>query len=119
MDKYSLTSQSHVTMPLDLATYFSKDIDERVIQETFNFRLIKKHLPQIRLFTNEEKHILIVAQQQFKNNVSGMSDLEYRKEMERLGVDLSWKSSQIEGNTYSLLETERLLNLFLKKLQQL
>ena len=29
--------------------------------------------------------------------------------MERLGVDLSWKSSQIEGNTYSLLETERLL----------
>ena len=38
-----------------------------------------------------------------------MSELEYRKEMERLGVDLSWKSSQIEGNTYSLLETERLL----------
>ena len=31
------------------------------------------------------------------------------QEMERLGVDLSWKSSQIEGNTYSLLETERLL----------
>ena len=29
--------------------------------------------------------------------------------MERLGIDLSWKSSQIEGNTYSLLETERLL----------
>jgi len=24
-------------------------------------------------------------------------------EMERLGIDLSWKSSQIEGNTYSLL----------------
>ena len=29
--------------------------------------------------------------------------------MERLGIDLSWKSSQIEGNTYTLLETERLL----------
>lgn len=29
--------------------------------------------------------------------------------MERLAIDLSWKSSQIEGNTYSLLETERLL----------
>ena len=38
-----------------------------------------------------------------------MTDGEYRKEMERLGVDLSWKSSQIEGNTYNLLETERLL----------
>lgn len=29
--------------------------------------------------------------------------------MTRLGIDLSWKSSQIEGNTYTLLETERLL----------
>jgi len=26
-----------------------------------------------------------------------------------LAIDLSWKSSQIEGNTYTLLETERLL----------
>ena len=29
--------------------------------------------------------------------------------MMRLGIDLSWKSSQIEGNTYTLLETEQLL----------
>ena len=31
------------------------------------------------------------------------------KEMERLGIDLSWKSSEIEGNTYTLLETVNLL----------
>lgn len=37
------------------------------------------------------------------------SRTEYLKELERLAIDLSWKSSQIEGNTYSLLETERLL----------
>ena len=86
--KYSLTPQSHIPMPLDLATYFSKDIDERIIQETFNFRLIKELLPKVSLFTDEEKHILIATQQQFKNNVSGMSDLEYRKEMERLGVEI-------------------------------
>lgn len=29
--------------------------------------------------------------------------------MERSAIDLIWKSSQIEGNTYTLLETERLL----------
>ena len=29
----------------------------------------------------------------------------------RLLIDLSWNSSRLEGNTYSLLETERLLNL--------
>lgn len=42
-------------------------------------------------------------------NSSQLTPTEYQKEMERLGIDLSWKSSQIEGNTYSLLETERLL----------
>ena len=29
----------------------------------------------------------------------------------RLLIDLSWNSSRLEGNTYSLLETERLLEL--------
>jgi Fic family protein len=45
----------------------------------------------------------------FKKNSSELSEVEYKKELERLAIDLSWKSSQIEGNTYSLLETERLL----------
>lgn len=34
-----------------------------------------------------------------------------RKIMGRLLIDLSWNSSRLEGNTYSLLETERLLEL--------
>ena len=107
--KYRLTPQAHVTMPLDLATYFDKDIDERVVQESFNFDLIREVLPKVEIFTKEELEVLNAAQKEFKKNTEGMTDLEYRKEMERLGVDLSWKSSQIEGNTYSLLETERLL----------
>ena len=32
-----------------------------------------------------------------------------RKIMDRLLIDLSWNSSRLEGNTYSLLETQRLL----------
>lgn len=107
--KYRLTLQAHVTMPLDLATYFDKDIDERVVQESFNFDLIREVLPKVEIFTKEELSVLFAAQKEFEKNMVGMTDLEYHKEMERLGVDLSWKSSQIEGNTYSLLETERLL----------
>src|SRR4029078_12040630 len=34
-----------------------------------------------------------------------------RHMFERLLIDLSWNSSRLEGNTYSLLETERLLKL--------
>jgi len=107
--KYKLTPQAHVTMPLNLATYFDKDIDEREVQESFNFDLIRDILPKVEIFTKEELEVLNAAQMEFEKNTEGMTDLEYRKEMERLGVDLSWKSSQIEGNTYSLLETERLL----------
>ncbi len=107
--RYSLSPQAHLLMPLNLDTYFAKDVDERQVQSSFNFELIRNQLPQVNLFTAEELSHLQYLQQVFRQHVSEMSDNEYRKEMERLGIDLSWKSSQIEGNTYSLLETERLL----------
>ncbi len=107
--RYRLTPQAHVTMELNLDTYFDKDVDERRIQESFNFELINEILPDVDLFTPEELLELDSAQNLFRQHLAEMSELEYRKEMERLGIDLSWKSSQIEGNTYSLLETERLL----------
>lgn len=107
--KYKLTPQAHVTMPLDLDTYFDRDIDGRQVQECFNFELIREILPVVHLFDKDELEVLQEAQTKFRQHLSEMTDIEYRKEMERLGIDLSWKSSQIEGNTYSLLETERLL----------
>lgn len=107
--KYRLTPQAYVTMDLNLDTYFDKDVDEREVQEGFNFELINDILPKVELFAPEELNILNSAQEQFRQHLSEMNDTEYRKEMERLGIDLSWKSSQIEGNTYSLLETEMLL----------
>lgn len=107
--KYTLTPQAHVMMPLDINTYFKDEMDERVVQENFNFELIKNILPKVLLFTEEECKRLDAAQNTFRKHFDSLSEPEYRKEMERLGIDLSWKSSQIEGNTYSLLETERLL----------
>jgi Fic family protein len=107
--RYKLTPQAHVTMPLHLDTYFDKDIDERQVQRSFNFELIREILPKVQLFTQEELDTLYDAQKRFTDHLAEMTAVEYRKEMERLGIDLSWKSSQIEGNTYSLLETERLL----------
>jgi len=107
--RYSLSSQAQMLMPLNIDTYFSKDVDERRVQTSFNFSLIREQLPKVQLFTVEEQTHLMTLQAEFRHHVSEMTDNEYRKEMERLGIDLSWKSSQIEGNTYSLLETERLL----------
>lgn len=107
--RYSLSPQAHLLMPLNLDTYFAQDIDERQVQTSFNFDLIRQQLPQVNLFSNEEQRLLDSLQAEFREHIGAMTENEYRKEMERLGIDLSWKSSQIEGNTYSLLETERLL----------
>lgn len=107
--RYSLSARSHLLMPLNLDTYFAKDVDEREVQESYNYELINEQLPSVELFTQEERKHLHQLQKIFKQHLADISDNEYNKEMERLGIDLSWKSSQIEGNTYSLLETERLL----------
>ena len=107
--RYNLSPQALVTMDIDIDTYFRKETDEREIQTGFHFELINEILPKVELFTAEEKERLDGLQAQFTRNLESLSPNEYRKEMERLGIDLSWKSSQIEGNTYSLLETEKLL----------
>ena len=107
--RYRLSDQAHLLMPLNLDTYFSQDQDKRLVQTSFNFDLIRQQLPVVTLFTNDEMELLNELQAEFRQHISEMTENEYRKEMERLGIDLSWKSSQIEGNTYSLLETERLL----------
>lgn len=107
--RYCLSEQARLFMPLNLDTYFSQDVDERKVQTSFNFALIREQLPKVSLFSDEERSHLGDLQKKFLQHVDDMTQNEYNKEMERLGIDLSWKSSQIEGNTYSLLETERLL----------
>lgn len=107
--RYRLSNRAHLLMPLNLDTYFSQDVDERIVQTSFNFDLIREQMPGVSLFSSEERVHLRNLQRIFRQHIAEMTPNEYNKEMERLGIDLSWKSSQIEGNTYSLLETERLL----------
>ena len=107
--KYHISSGFEVLFPIDVAIYFEKEIDEREVKDGFSFDLIKEVLSGISLFTNDEMEKLLKLQNSFIENTSKLTKAEYNKEFERLAIDLSWKSSQIEGNTYSLLETEKLL----------
>lgn len=107
--RYRLSPQAQLLMPLNLDTYFALEVDERQVQSSYNFELINGLLAETRLFSDKELAYLDALQDEFRQHISELTDNEYRKEMERLGIDLSWKSSQIEGNTYTLLETERLL----------
>lgn len=107
--KYRVSPSYELLFPTDLNEYFKKEQDERQIKTSFNFTLITGVLSSVKLFTADEEHHLKALHAKFKDNISHLSTAAYNKEMERLAIDLSWKSSQIEGNTYSLLETERLL----------
>ena len=107
--KYLISTAYELLESIDLEEYYKKEIDERKIKENFNLNLITEVLNKFSVFTNNELKKLNALQEIYKNNISQLSEPEYKKELERLAIDLSWKSSQIEGNTYSLLETERLL----------
>jgi fido (protein-threonine AMPylation protein) len=107
--KYELSQAFDILSPINVNLYFEKEIDERVIKSNFNQQLIKHTLSEVSLFTIAELDFLNQLQEKFVLNSTGLSQSEYKNELERLAIDLSWKSSQIEGNTYSLLETERLL----------
>jgi Fic family protein len=107
--KYAISPTYELLHSVDVKSYFEKEQDERPIKDDFNLSLINDVLRNADLFNETEQGHLKSLQAKFKENIAGLSATAYNKEMERLAIDLSWKSSQIEGNTYTLLETERLL----------
>jgi len=107
--KYLISPTYEILIPVDIDKYYEKEIDEREIKGSFNLQLIAETLKECSVFTANELEQLSLLQKKFETNSAQLSEIAYKKELERLAIDLSWKSSQIEGNTYSLLETERLL----------
>jgi Fic family protein len=107
--KYKISPTFDLFRPININDYFLNEIDERLIKENFNPTLISEILAEVNIFNDNELDKLTALQNTYENNINGLSKSQYNSELERLAIDLSWKSSQIEGNTYSLLETERLL----------
>ena len=108
---YGISPYYKIFFPMDTAGYFDKEPDARDSRTDYNYDLFTI-LKGTDLFTSEEKEALDALKKEYQVNISDYPDALYQKELERLTIELSWKSSQIEGNTYSLLETERL---FLEK----
>jgi len=107
--RYYLSPGYELLRPVNVAEYFIKEIDEREIKTGFNHELIQNVISKSRIFADNELIKLQNLQNLYIEKSSQLTAYEYKRESERLAIDLSWKSSQIEGNTYSLLETERLL----------
>jgi len=107
--KYFVTAKGRLLRTVDLDTYYAMPVGEREMQTAYNFALIRDELPSVNVFTREEYAFLTEQERVFRDRCKNYPRELYVKEMERLGIDLSWKSSEIEGNTYTLLETVNLL----------
>ena len=107
--KYEISKAYGIIYEIEPDEYFKKEIDERPSMTGYNFDLIREALNQINIFSVEENEQLAQLDGIYKRKMFELTANEYSKALEHLAIDLSWKSSQIEGNTYSLLETERLL----------
>ena len=103
---YTLSPQYQIIKPVDIEKYFSEEIDKRKIRKGFNFDIFQ-YISGI--FTEKELEYFTKLNTEYQQHITSLSPILLKKEYERLTIDLSWKSSKIEGNTYSLLETEKLL----------
>jgi len=103
---YQLSAYYHFLRPIDSRIYFEQEEDERAINDRFNFSIFE--ILQ-NPFTKKEREILKKWHEIHQNNLKTFSPAGLKKEFERLVIEFSWKSSKIEGNTYSLLETEHLI----------
>lgn len=104
---YNASIQSNLLNDVDVEEYFNQDVDKRPLKSsTFNFKIF----PALKnLLTQKEKVELEELNQTFQQKKKKLTPKLLQKEFERLTVELAWKSSRIEGNTYTLLDTERLL----------
>lgn len=105
--KYTLSKKGWLLRPFNLLHYLQKAPDERLKTPYFQFDVIEP--PYIALFRAEELSLLDQATANYRANAAHGDTSSHNKELLRFIIEFSWKSSQIEGNTYDLISTERLL----------
>ena len=112
------TDQRAFTAPLDMAIPLSregKSIEAHVTQPLqnrkpvgYNTAFLDSYRPNITFYLPASTRAELLASGQAVN-ANEPAGTYARQIASRLLIDLSWNSSRLEGNTYSLLETERLL----------
>ncbi len=104
---YRIKGAHQLLIPLDIENYLSQEVDVRAPKFiSFNFEIFSK---LAGLFTPAEVSELTRVNEEYRARVKKLPPILLQKEFERITIELSWKSSKIEGNTYTLLDTETLI----------
>ena len=104
--RYDLVSKNPLLEYVDLNSYFKLDQEKREVKISFNDEIYKN---LSNLYSKQEIKLWEEGMTRFKEARKKLNPSIYKRELERFVIELSWKSSQIEGNTYSLIETETLI----------
>lgn len=104
---YSISILGRILSNVDASAFNAVEPDKRYGLTNFNFDLLPSFPADI--FTSAELTILKEATGEYRRRTADLPPAIEKKELERLIIELSWKSSKIEGNTYTLLDTEKLI----------
>jgi fido (protein-threonine AMPylation protein)/predicted transcriptional regulator len=104
---YGLTVVGRMFADIDAKKYGAIEPDKRYGMKKYNFDFFSA-IPR-DIFADDELKIMNEATDKYEKKVKDISPTIEKKELERLIIELSWKSSKIEGNTYTLLDTEKLI----------
>lgn len=104
---YDLSAAGRTFSDINAKAYCAIEPDKRYGFHRYNFDLFSS-LPA-NLFSDNELRTLNAATTEYEKRIKDLPSTIQKKELERLIIELSWKSSKIEGNTYTLLDTEKLI----------
>lgn len=104
--KYYIPITNFNLQYIDVDDYFETDVDARKIKTNFDQSIFNN---LSNLYFKEEVEELKKSSEEFIKRSKILDRSIFKREQERFIVEFAWKSSQIEGNTYDLLETETLL----------
>lgn len=105
--RYSISNIARIFWDVDAKKYIEIEPDKRFGSSSYNFDYFSKFPADI--FDEAELKRLDQATNNYKQKIRNLSKVIEEKELLRIIIELSWKSSKIEGNTYSLLDTEKLI----------
>jgi Fic family protein len=104
---YMISNLGRILTDIDADAYCAVEPDKRFGLKRYDFDLFGSVPTDI--FSDDEIAMLEAATAEYDRRAEGLSPTLVKKELERLIIELSWKSSRIEGNTYTLLDTEKLI----------
>jgi fido (protein-threonine AMPylation protein) len=108
--RYSIPSNPNETNVFsERSTAAIKYVTQPIFQRkpvAYNAKWLSNYQPNVSSYLSENEKSLLL---QFGERTAGAAGTYARQIYNRLLVDLSYNSSRLEGNTYSLLETKQLL----------